>query len=308
MYLTPHTCTFFIFQNMVKWPFNDLTNPTKFGFNNVHNFYMNVEADVKIGIWHFIPPPLVYNWKEDSKRNVKEHFESYFKLHDERPIVIYSHGNDGDRSAGHRTGLCNNLANLGYHVFIIDYRGFGDSSGWPSEQGIINDVMVLYNFLKSFQNKAKIFLWGHSLGTGVSIHTAKILSEFKSPPNGIILEAAYKNISQAAKDYIIAPLFLNNPWIISKGDEALEILNLQFNTAEHIVKTNAKILMLHSEDDTIIPIYHSKELREICDRQRPKEYPPVTLVEFEKKHGLGHNNIYKHSEIYPMIKNFIESK
>ena len=60
--------------------------------------------------------------------------------------------------------------------------------------------------------------------------------------------------------------------------------------------------MLHSEDDTIIPIYHSKELREICDRQRPKEYPPVTLVEFEKKHGLGHNNIYKHSEIYPMIK------
>jgi predicted esterase len=80
------------------------------------------------------------------------------------------------------------------------------------------------------------------------------------------------------------------------------MLDLQFNTAEHIVKTNAKILMLHSEDDSIIPIYHSRELKEICDRQRPRDYPPVRLVEFEKIHGLGHNNIYKYSEIYPMIK------
>ena len=53
---------------------------------------------------HFIPPPLIYNWKEDSKRSIKEHFETYFKPQDERPIVIYAHGNDGDRSAGHRTG------------------------------------------------------------------------------------------------------------------------------------------------------------------------------------------------------------
>lgn len=54
----------------------------------------------------------------------------------------------------------------------------------------------------------------------------------KAPPNGVVLEAPFKNISQAAKEYIIAPLILNNPWIIKKGDEALEELNLRFNTAE----------------------------------------------------------------------------
>ena len=109
---------------------------------------------------------------------MNEHFERYFKTHDKRPIFIYAHGNDGDRTESHRRNLCVNLNNLGYHVFAIDYRGFGDSSGWPSEDGVVKDVLVLFNFLKSYQNQSKIFLWGHSLGTGISAHAAKILSEF----------------------------------------------------------------------------------------------------------------------------------
>lgn len=74
--------------------------------------------------------------------------------------------------------LCQNLANLGYHVFAIDYRGYGDSTGHPSEEGVVKDLMVLFNFIKSYQKQTKIFLWGHSLGTGITAHAAKILSEF----------------------------------------------------------------------------------------------------------------------------------
>jgi hypothetical protein len=66
----------------------------------------------------------------------------------------------------------------------------------------------------------------------VSCHAAKVLSEFNSPPEGLILEAPFKNILQAAREYIIAPLFYNNRWIISKNEEAVEGLNIKFSNEE----------------------------------------------------------------------------
>ena len=44
--------------------------------------------------------------------------------------------------------------------------GYGDSTGTPTEAGVVQDVLVLYNFLKSYQNQTRIYLWGHSLGSG----------------------------------------------------------------------------------------------------------------------------------------------
>lgn len=53
-----------------------------------------------------------------------------------------------------------------------------------------------------------------------------------APPSGVILEAPFLNISKAAKEYILAPLILNNRWIIQKTDEALEAINLRLATHE----------------------------------------------------------------------------
>ncbi len=52
-YLNIFKFIFFLI-NIVKWPFNDYKNPTKFGLNNVHNFYLDTEANVKIGIWYLV--------------------------------------------------------------------------------------------------------------------------------------------------------------------------------------------------------------------------------------------------------------
>lgn len=56
---------------------------------------------------------------------------------------------------------------MGYHVFAIDYRGYGDSEGWPSEEGTASDVIELFNLLREKKPNAKIYLYGHSLGTGL---------------------------------------------------------------------------------------------------------------------------------------------
>ncbi len=68
--------------------------------------------------------------------------------------------------------------------------------------------------------------------TRVSCHAAKVLSEFNSPPEGLIMEAPFKNILQAAREYIIAPLFYNNPWIIRKSEQAVEELKIKFSNEE----------------------------------------------------------------------------
>lgn len=60
-------------------------------------------------------------------------------------------------------------------------------------------------------------------------HVAKVLSEFNSPPDGLILEAPFRNITQAARQYIIAPMLYNNPWIIRKSEEAAKRLGIEFS-------------------------------------------------------------------------------
>jgi alpha-beta hydrolase superfamily lysophospholipase len=171
-----------------------------------------------------------YDHSKDSKRSVKEHFDRYFKEpNDNIPVFIYSHGNDADRAGKNRIKLCTKLNKLGYHVFAIDYRGYGDSTGSPTEEGLVKDVINLYNFIKTYRKDVKIYLWGHSLGTGVSCHVGKVLTEFNNEPAGVILEAPFMNISQAMKEYIIAPLILNNPWMIKRSIEAVDNLNIRFN-------------------------------------------------------------------------------
>lgn len=69
-----------------------------------------------------------------------------------------------------------------------------------------------------------------------------------------------------------------------------------------ILKTKSKVLILHAEDDMLIPQDRSRDLVKLCNEKRPKQYPPVKLIEFHKRFGLGHAKIYTHQEVYPMIK------
>jgi pimeloyl-ACP methyl ester carboxylesterase len=84
-----------------------------------------------------------------------------------------------DRATPFRRSLCTQLVNQGYHVFAIDYRGYGDSTGEPSEAGVVKDVIALYDLLRKYRPAAQgssnsaqtasvggVYLFGHSLGTG----------------------------------------------------------------------------------------------------------------------------------------------
>ncbi|XP_016371892.1 LOW QUALITY PROTEIN: protein ABHD12B-like, partial [Sinocyclocheilus rhinocerous] len=85
-----------------------------------------------------------------------------------------------NRSAPHRIGIANVLSAVGYHVLVLDYRGFGDSTGEPTEASLTTDAVY-----------SLVCVWGHSLGSGVTTDTAVKLLEQGEQFDGIILESAF---------------------------------------------------------------------------------------------------------------------
>ncbi len=133
-----------------------------------------------MGIWHYIPEHLGYDFSKQHESSNDAHLSQYLTKNPQIPIMIYVHGNDRDRAASFRIEKCKNLLSLGYHVFAIDYRGYGDSTGISSELGIVQDVLTLYVLIMSYNRDATIYFYGHSLGTGIVSHASRILSEQQS--------------------------------------------------------------------------------------------------------------------------------
>lgn len=105
-----------------------------------------------------------------------------------RPTILFFHGNAATRAVHFRVQHCTTYATrLDANVLAIDYRGFGDSEGYPSEQGLILDARAAWDW--AVNNGAKpdnILLVGLSLGTGVaSALDAELATESKSGPCSI---------------------------------------------------------------------------------------------------------------------------
>lgn len=303
-YSQPGFVKYLVFQNMVKWPISNFQNPSEYGLENVHNFYFTTDPDVNIGVWHFVPKKLGYNEKEHKEKSLKEHLNKFLKQVDKPTVVLYVHGNDRDRATPYRVELCSNLVDLGYHVFALDYRGYGDSTGEPTEDGVVKDVIKLYELVRSYNEHARIVFYGHSLGCGIVTDATKLLTKKNVKLHGVVLEAPFLNASQAGKDYFISAPFNNNKWIQNKIDEALIAEKISFNNDKNILEINSKILIMHAEDDWFIPQYHSVTLKEIS-KKRPKHFPEVKFVPLEKELGLGHF-LQSHKPIYTHIKKLIE--
>uniref|UniRef100_A0A668W3F4 AB hydrolase-1 domain-containing protein n=1 Tax=Oreochromis aureus TaxID=47969 RepID=A0A668W3F4_OREAU len=136
----------------VRFPFFvDLSRPEDV-LNHTCNFYLNTEDGISVGVWHTLPAS---QWEKSARRSPEWYRET---LGDGTPVIIYLHGNL--------------LSAAGYHVLSLDYRGFGDSTGDPSEAGLTNDALYLYHWVKKHSRGNLICLWGHSLGSGVATNAA----------------------------------------------------------------------------------------------------------------------------------------
>ncbi|XP_046355788.2 lysophosphatidylserine lipase ABHD12-like isoform X1 [Haliotis rufescens] len=289
-----------VFSNLVRWPpFIDLSKPSDFGLNTTRNFYLQTDNGVHVGVWHTLPSSLV----QDGGPADPYEYEQLLKSG--KRIILYLHGNSGTRGGYHRVQLYKLLASLDFHIITFDYRGFGDSTGTPTEDGVVHDSHFMYRWIKERNNGQPIFLWGHSLGTAITTKLAKKLCELDDHPPGIILEAPFNNIREAAANHPFAIPYRLLPWFTWVFVDGIKEHGIHFSTDENIRSVSPPILILHAEDDAVVPFHLGEKLYEHAKQSKPDHHAVVEFKRFPAHHGFGHKHIFKSPELPEIIRSFV---
>lgn len=298
--LFPVVLAKFIYLNMLKVPFFvDLQKPELL-LNHTTNFYLTPEDGITVGVWHAVPA----SRGGEARGQGQDWFQA--SLADDNPAVIYLHGNGGTRAAGHRIQLMKVLSAAGFHVLALDYRGYGDSTGEPSEEGLTSDAMHLYEWVKARKKISPVSIWGHSLGTGVATNVARSLERKGTPADAIILEAPFTNIRDAVAHNPFAKLYRFFPGFEYFFLEIPALNNITFRNDENVKILSSPLLILHAEDDHIVPVELGKKLYEIAQTSRSSK-DNAKLVLFPALMGYRHNYIYKEPRLPNIIRDLVKS-
>ena len=160
-----------------------------------------------------------------------------------RALVVYFHGNGGNLSIW--TPILSDLVRHGFDVLAFDYRGYGVSTGRPTETGLYRDAdAVLDHVSKALAGSRPIIYWGRSLGTAVAAYAAS-----RRPPDGIILEAGFPDALAVIRSS--PPLAL------------LSVFSTyRFATATWLDSVKTPALVIHGDADQVIPFRHGRALFE----------------------------------------------
>ncbi|XP_054893979.1 lysophosphatidylserine lipase ABHD12-like [Poeciliopsis prolifica] len=303
LYLFPWILSYAIFCHLLRFPYSvDLRRPQDV-LNHTCNFYLSPEEGVSVGVWHTLPAS---QWEAAAGRNLDWYQEA---LGDGRPVIIYLHGNVGTRAISHRVELVKILSAAGYHVLSLDYRGFGDSSGEPSEAGLTNDALYLHNWAKARSRGSPVCLWGHSLGSGVATNAAVKLQEQGSAVDALILEAPYTRIGEVVVNNWLAKLYMFLPGFESLLWNILERIDISFSNDKNLQTLSSPLLILHAEDDNIVPFHMGQKLYQISLRaQRESETGDrVQMISYGANLGLSHSHICLAPDLADVVQKFLQN-
>ncbi len=178
-------------------------------------------------------------------------------------VILYLHGNDENVSRWY-LGPANLQEHISVNALIMDYRGYGKSTGSPSGQGVIKDALAMYKYLIDKGYKPDdISLYGRSLGGAVALELAT-----RVKVKSVIIQSSFTSLRDLMKfQYPSVPSFL--------------MKNNLFNSQENIKKIKVPVLISHGTDDDIVPVHHGNELYKAANT--PKE-----LIVLK---GAGHKHL-----------------
>jgi hypothetical protein len=177
-----------------------------------------------------------------------------------RGVVLFFHGNAG--SISHRLDYLRMFRELGFSILIFDYRGYGKSSGEPSEIGTYQDAEAAWNYLVETKRIApsSIVLYGESLGGAVAAWLAA-----RVKPRALIITSTFTSLPDlGAKLYPLFPVRL--------------LTRYEYNAKKYLQAATCPVLIVHSREDEIVPFEHGEQLYTAA-------HEPKQLLEI---HG-GHN-------------------
>jgi len=190
-------------------------------------------------------------------------------------LILYLHGNT--RSIKGWAKYAKDFYRYNYDVVLVDYRGFGKSTGKRSEKEIISDMQFVYDSLAVRFHEHHILVYGRSIGSGFA---TKIAAENK--PRYLILDSPYYSLKKVAERFV--PI-LPYGWI----------LRYHLRTDKWITKVNCHTYIIHGTKDWLIPISHSEKLQKL----NPDK---ITLIRI---HGGSHNNLPSFPEYHNFLRDIL---
>jgi fermentation-respiration switch protein FrsA (DUF1100 family) len=202
----------------------------------------------------------------------------YVPAKDEHPLILYFHGNGGavvDRIPRFRA-----LTASGYGLLAISYRGYGGSTGSPSQKGLMEDGETGYLEARARgYDGERIVLMGESLGTGVAIALAA-----RHQAAALVLDSAYSSaVEVAAAHYPIFPV----KWLMFD----------RFRSDLAIGDVHVPVLVVHGDEDDVVPIRLARRLFELANE--PKTFMQVSG---------GKHLVLGLAEVFPRIREWIDKK
>jgi len=176
--------------------------------------------------------------------------------------VLFCHGNAGD--IGDRLDSIKTFHNLGLNTFIFDYRGYGDSSGRPTEKGTYLDAMAAWNHLTHARKipAGDIVLFGRSLGGAVAAWLAERVAA-----GALVVESTFTSAPDMAREmFPFLPVRL--------------FCRFKYDAASTIGSARCPVLVAHSKDDTMIPFKHGHKLFDLAPE-------PKRFVQMSGDHNAG---------------------
>lgn len=172
-----------------------------------------------------------------------------------RATVIFCHGNG--RSLAWRANKARVLLDAGFGVFLVGYRGYGGNPGRPSEAGLYADARAVAGWLLARGvPPAKLVPYGESLGTGVA---TQLVLEIEDP-GGLILEAPFTSLADLAPGLL--PSAIAGAFMADRYDNAAKIGEVR-----------APLLVIHGEQDGIVPVAMGRRLLELAQTEKEGLFP-----------------------------------
>jgi len=166
-----------------------------------------------------------------------------FKADKSKGLIFYLHGNAGTLETWGK--IAKTYTNLGYDIFILDYRSFGKSEGEiENEEQLNKDIAIVYETFTKRYPENKIIIAGYSIGSGFAVILAS-----ENKPKALILQSPYYSFTELSTGRV--PFF---PDFLKK---------FQLETFEYLPKIKVPIYIFHGKDDQLIPYENSVRLSKI---------------------------------------------
>lgn len=189
----------------------------------------------------------------------------HFRLPDPKGVVFFLHGNGGNLQSWLTS--TDFYRRVNYDLFMIDYRGYGKSSGEiTSEQQLHADVRAVFEKVAAQYAGKKIVIYGRSLGTGLA---AKLASEIQ--PDLTVLVSPYVSLAaMGEKQYPWLPQWINR---------------YPMRSDQWLPGVKTPVLITHGDLDSLIPLTHAETLA------RLRSATQLVVIK-----GAGHNDVHKFAQ------------